>query len=57
MANKPAERKAQAKQDKMHVYVDGKLKISVDASKAREVAETYMREGSNVWTTRKLVTL
>ena len=86
MANKPADRNAEAiedavtimnaiaviqhfknvrknivragepKPDKMHLYVNGRHKLSVDADKAHAVAETYMRQGDSVWLSRKAVT-
>lgn len=48
--------KGPAKVDKMHVYVDGQHKLSVDADKAHAVARTYMAEGRSVWVTRRVVT-
>lgn len=42
---------------KMHLYVDGKHKLSVNDDVAHEVAATYAREGSSVWLTRAPVTM
>lgn len=41
--------------DKMHLYVNGKHKLSVDASKAHDVAKTYMDQGDSVWLSRQVV--
>lgn len=56
-ASKPRIAVAASKPDKMHLYVNGKHKLSADADKAHEVAETYMSQGNDVWLSRKTVTV
>lgn len=57
MANKEKPKTTRVESGKMHLYVDGKHKLSIDETKAHEVAATYANEGSDVWLTRTPVTM